>query len=64
MNQEDRKIWKEFKLKVTTKLTQPQYKQLCELHAKYFNHKYYEPCSCRPIELRQWISDIDKIYNK
>lgn len=64
MEQIDKKNWEQFKKEVTTKLTQPQYKLLCELHAKYFNHKYYEPCSCRPNDLKMWIADIDRKYNE
>ena len=63
LTQEDLTRWIEFKASVTTKLTQPQYKLLCKLHAKYYNHTYYEPCSCRPKELKRWIADIDRIYN-
>ena len=64
MERLDKEKWKQFKAEVTTKLTQPQYKLLCTLHAKYFNHTYYEPCSCRPKELKRWIADIDRIYTK
>ena len=64
MEQQDRIEWEQFKTEVRGKLTQPQYKLLCTLHAKYYNHKYYEPCSCRPKELKRWIADIDRLYNK
>lgn len=64
MEQIDKNKWQEFKKEVTTKLTQPQYKLLCTLHAKYYNHKYHEPCSCRPKELKMWIADIDRKYNE
>jgi len=64
MERLDKELWKQFKAEVTTKLTQPQYKLLCKLHAKYFNHAYYEPCSCRPKELKRWIADIDRLYTK
>jgi hypothetical protein len=64
MERLDKEQWKQFKAEVTTKLTQPQYKLLCTLHAKYFNHTYYEPCSCRPKELKRWIADIDRLYTK
>ena len=64
MVKEDRNEWETFKAEVTTKLTKPQYKLLCRLHAKYYNHSYYEPCSCRPKELLRWIKDIDRIYNQ
>lgn len=64
MEQVDKQQWEQFKAEVTTKLTQPQYKLLCTLHAKYYNHDYYEPCSCRPKELKRWVADIDRLYNK
>lgn len=62
MTKEDREAWIDFKANVSTKLTQPQYKLLCKLHACYYNHRYVEPCSCRPKELVMWIEDIDRIY--
>ena len=64
MEQIDKNKWQQFKKEVTTKLTQSQYKLLCTLHAKYYNHKYHEPCSCRPKELKMWIADIDRKYNE
>ena len=64
MERLDKEQWKQFKAEVKTKLTQPQYKLLCTLHAKYYNHTYYEPCSCRPKELKRWIADIDRLYTK
>ena len=63
MEEIDRKDWKQFKADVKGKLSQEQYKLLCRLHSKYYNHKYYEPCSCSPKRLLQWIADIDKIYD-
>lgn len=63
MEQIDKDNWKQFKAEVKGKLSQEQYKLLCELHAKYYNHKYHEPCGCNPARLVQWIADIDKIYD-
>lgn len=64
MRIEDQEAWIDFKANVTTKLTKDQYRLLCTLHARYFNHKYHEPCSCKPKILVMWIKDIDNIYNK
>ena len=64
MRIEDREAWEGFKAVVSTKLPREEYKLLCTLHARYYNHKYYEPCSCRPKEIKLWIADIDRIYNK
>ena len=64
MVKEDNDTWVDFKANVTNKLT-PYYKGvLCTLHSKYYNHKYYTPCSCNGKIYRMWIADIDKIYNK
>lgn len=64
MNQKDKEAWIDFKATVTSKLNQKQFKLLCDLHAKYYKHRYYEPCSCRPKEIRMWIADIDRLYDK
>ena len=63
MEIEHREQWKQFKADVKSKLSQEQYKLLMRLHAKYYNHKYTELCSCNPKRLVQWIADIDKIYD-
>lgn len=64
MEQVDKKDWEVFKAEVTNKLSQKNFKLLCALHAKYMKHTYYEPCSCRPKQLKQWIKDLDDLYNK
>lgn len=61
---EDKEIWVDFKANVTNKLTPEYRKILCNLHAKYYNHKYHEPCSCNGKIYRMWIADIDRIYNQ
>ena len=64
MEQIDINNWKQFKAEVKDKLSKDQYKLLCTLHAKYYKHKYHEPCSCNPKRLLQWIAEIDKLYGK
>jgi len=64
MRIDDQELWIDFKANVTTKLSKEQYRLLCTLHSRYYNHKYYEPCSCKPKTLVMWIKDIDNIYNK
>ena len=34
------------------------------LHAKYFNHKYQELCTCSPKRIKQWITHLNDIYDK
>jgi hypothetical protein len=64
MNKDDILIWQDFKENVRNKLTPEYRKILCELHAKYFNHRYYEPCTCNGKIYKQWINQLNKLYDK
>ena len=58
----DRKDWYKFRVEVKQSLNQEQFKLLCELHSKYFNHKFFKPCTCNPKVIKEWIRDINKLY--
>ena len=61
---EDILLWNEVRKRITTVMSRQDYKIVCQLHSKYYNHKYKEPCTCNKKRVRQWISDIDsKLYN-
>ncbi len=64
MEANDKKRWALFKENVTTKLNKPHFKLLCELHSKYFKHTYYEPCTCTPNTVKQWINQLNDLYEK
>jgi len=34
------------------------------LHAKYFKHSFYKPCTCSGKTWQQWISQLNLIYEK
>ena len=59
----DIQTWLEVKSRIVNKITNQDYKILCQLHAKYFNHKYKEPCTCNKENLRNWIKDVDNKLN-
>lgn len=59
----DKQTWLEVKSRIVNKITNADYKILCQLHAKYFNHKYKEPCTCNKENLRNWIKDVDNKLN-
>ena len=59
MELEDIKLWSEVKARTTTKIINADFKILCQLHSKYFNHRYKEPCTCNKDLLRLWISELD-----
>ena len=46
---EDKLIWNGVK----------DFKTMCRLHSKYFNHKYQEICTCNKNRLRQWIQELN-----
>jgi len=59
---EDKLIWNGVKERITSKISNEDFKTMCRLHSKYFNHKYQEICTCNKNRLRQWIQDLtDKL---
>tara|TARA_R110000822_G_scaffold188263_2_gene327408 strand:+ start:2330 stop:2527 length:198 start_codon:yes stop_codon:yes gene_type:complete len=58
----DKRDWYRFRAEVKQSLNQEQFKLLCELHSKYFNHKFFKPCTCNPKVIKEWIEDINKLY--
>jgi len=55
---EDKLIWNGVKERITTKMSNEDFKTMCRLHSKYFNHKYQEICTCNKNRLRQWIQEL------
>ena len=56
---EDKIIWQGVKHRTTSKMSNSDFKIMCQLHSKYFNHKYHEPCTCNKRILRNWIQQLD-----
>ena len=57
--------WQEAKKKMEAykpSLEQEEFKLICELHAKYKNHKYYDInfCTCNKNQIKQWIREVDE----
>ena len=62
---EDYAKWKEFRNNTSNEISHKEYILLCELHAYYFDHKYYEPSKCCGQKtLNKWITDLTKIYGE
>ena len=55
---EDKLIWNGVKERITSKMSNEDFKTMCRLHSKYFNHKYQEICTCNKNRLRQWIQEL------
>lgn len=66
MKKEEWFKWLEFRESGTETITVAEQKLIATLHAKYFNHKYKLPCSCKPSKARKqfqiWIDDINKLF--
>ena len=56
---EDKIIWNGVKQRMTSVMSNEDFKVMCKLHSKYFNHKYSEPCTCNKRRLRQWIEELN-----
>tara|TARA_R100000406_G_C3040174_1_gene105784 strand:- start:190 stop:381 length:192 start_codon:yes stop_codon:yes gene_type:complete len=62
MVEEDKEKWLELTNRPKQhELDRVQIELVCELHAKYYNHKYYEPCTCNGSTYRMWIKDLNKL---
>jgi len=65
MVKEDLKKWKEFQQrKKQNVIERDGIELICRLHAEIFNHKYYEPFTCRKKEWKEWISEINNYIIK
>jgi len=56
---EDIKLWKQTRLRITTKMSNDDFKLMCLLHSRHYSHKYSEPCTCNKRILRLWIEQLD-----
>lgn len=62
MERLDKIEWEKFRGNPKSTISKDEYKLVCELHAKYFNHKYKEPCTCNPKTIKQWIGQLNNLY--
>ena len=64
MSSEDHLMWGKFREDPKNTLQPEDFELICKLHAKYFNHRYYKPCTCNPKEIKRWISQLNEYYLK
>jgi hypothetical protein len=62
LSQEQLLQWMTYLSTRTDKLKQNEFKMICELHADVFAHPYHEPCTCSPKRIKNWIAQINKVY--
>jgi len=62
-SKKDFKIWTQFREVKKQTLSDVEYKLNCSLHAEYYNHKYYRPCTCSPAKIKSWIKELNIIWD-
>jgi hypothetical protein len=62
MEEMDKIDWYKFVNNLSNKINRQQYELICILHAKYYNHSYYKPCTCNPKTIKTWIAQLNDIY--
>jgi hypothetical protein len=46
----------------TSRLDAPQQLMIATIHARVFNHTFYQPCTCSPKNWQQYINDLKKVW--
>lgn len=62
MSKEDYADWTTFRAQTSDKLYKDEFEMVCQLHAKYYKHRYYKPCSCSPRTINKWIAQLNDIF--
>jgi hypothetical protein len=62
LNEQQVKEWTAWNAIKSDTLKQEEFKMICRLHADVFAHPYHEPCTCSPKRIKEWITQINKIY--
>ena len=62
-NETDYKDWEQFRLGENKDVISPkEFGLVCDLHARYFKHTYYKPCTCSPKTINKWIQDLNLVW--
>jgi len=62
MVEQDKVRWLEFVNRPRqNELNKSQIELVAALHAKYYKHKYNEPCTCNGNIYKMWIADLNKL---
>ena len=64
MTQEEKLWWSNFREKNRPYLENDEYKYICEIHAREFNHKVDYVCKCNPTRIQQFIDDLNAKFEQ
>jgi len=59
----DRQDWQEFRMETKQYLSPTEFELISQLHSKYYKHNYYRPCTCSPVTIKNWIKDLNIIWD-
>jgi len=59
----DRKDWEKFRMGKNDVISAAEFDLVCNLHAKYYKHTHYKPCTCSPTTINKWIKDLNIIWD-
>jgi hypothetical protein len=62
MSKEDYQDWTEFRSNTSNQLRKGEFELVCQLHAKYYKHPFYKPCTCSPRTINKWIAMLNDVY--
>ena len=62
-NKQDFGDWSKFRENKKDTLEGNEFELICQLHAKYYNHKYHKPCTCNPKKIKLWIKQLNIIWD-
>ena len=64
MSKEDYQSWTEFRTNTSDTIRKEEFELVCQLHAKYYKHSFYKPCTCSPRTINKWIAMLNDTYAK
>ena len=64
MTQEEKLWWSNFREKNRPYLENDEYRYICEIHSREFNHKVDYVCKCNPTRIQQFIDDINAKFEQ
>tara|TARA_R110001599_G_scaffold86923_1_gene232618 strand:+ start:519 stop:737 length:219 start_codon:yes stop_codon:yes gene_type:complete len=64
MDRKDWFDWQDFRANPKNTLEHKEFELVCLLHSKYFSHRYYLPCTCKPEPTVTWIKELQDLFLK
>tara|TARA_R110002167_G_scaffold70851_1_gene200077 strand:- start:3727 stop:3942 length:216 start_codon:yes stop_codon:yes gene_type:complete len=61
---EDYERWTTFRMGKKSYLSREEFDMVAFFHSKYQKHSFYLPCTCSPKVIKQWIKDLNVIWDR